>query len=743
MENVKLSECVIGILVVGKNARSFSILHAYDHEGRVTADTNVTHAARGTPNTSLLHDAFGNVTNAADTAGNSWQFAYAANSTRTNEVFISSCLRDSVCQTNVLARRVDAYSRPVGYDLTLGDTPCSRVHYGYDAEGRIATLAATNAANRGFQVEYHNEAGYNYGYTLTTPNGAILTRTVARDPYRRSLTLDCTTRFNNVVIASFAYSFDANSRPVTRNNDRFAYNDRDEIIGASIGTNRISHAYDTIGNHVLCAFNSVTNFYANNQLNQTTASYACVPSVGSSGNAAPPLFDGYDILSTNKFTWSAQGGLQRDGRFVYAFDAEDQLSSVTSSHLTNGAIRVVNAYDYRHRRISKTVYTMRDDSPPASPLAPPLPIERRTWCLQERHDFVYDNWNLIHETITAVVANSTTNVSEIEYFWGPDLSNTLQGAGGVGGLLAVSMNGVFYFPVYDNLGNIVKYLDENGNVVASYTYDDFGQMIEKTGPMATTFPFRFSTKYYEEETCLYYYGCRFYSPRMCCWINRDPFKERGGVNLTQFCRNQSQSLVDFLGLLAKGENIEVYDGLLDFGKGELGTINVVNFEFLKGREMYRRHKFLILLLFKPGNSFCKACDNDHLRWVQWVLSDTDIDPDKSPHDVFPWLDNKGNVEPYYPMLTGANEVFSAVRWTPNGQFRFSDTPTLYKRVDIGESVVSFRTCLVCDQTVDTVSSDLDKKEKNYTYKTLKCLDWTIKYGRRNVNGTVKEYFDAH
>ena len=127
------------------------------------------------------------------------------------------------------------------YDFWDGCTTTSRVRYGYDTEGRIATLAATNAANRGFQVEYLNEAGYNYGYTLTTPNGATLTRTVTRDPYCRSLTRDCTTRFNNIPVASFAYTFDANSRPVTHNNDR------DEIIGASIGTNRIEHAYDNFG----------------------------------------------------------------------------------------------------------------------------------------------------------------------------------------------------------------------------------------------------------------------------------------------------------------------------------------------------------------------------------------------------------------------------------------------------------------------------------------------------------------
>ena len=57
----------------------------------------------------------------------------------------------------------------------------------------------------------------------------------------------------------------------------------------------------------------------------------------------------------------------------YDNEGRDRLVSVTSTTLTNGAICVVNAYDYRYRRILKTVYKMQDDSPPSSPLAPPSP----------------------------------------------------------------------------------------------------------------------------------------------------------------------------------------------------------------------------------------------------------------------------------------------------------------------------------------------------------------------------------
>ena len=122
-------------------------------------------------------------------------------------------------------------------------------------------------------------------------------------------------------------------------------------------------------------------FYLNNALNQTTQEVVRVLREDGDGSLVPG-----DSAVTNKFTWSAQGGLLRDGRFIYAFDAEDQLTSVTSSRLTNGAIRVENKYDYRHRRISKTVKVMVDDTPPDSPGAPPLPATHQSWHLKERHD---------------------------------------------------------------------------------------------------------------------------------------------------------------------------------------------------------------------------------------------------------------------------------------------------------------------------------------------------------------------
>ena len=229
-------------------------------------------------------------------------------------------------------------------------------------------------------------------------------------------------------------------------------------------------------------------------------------------------------------------------RWKCAYDAEDQLRSVTSRSLANGAIRVRNTYDYRHRRTSKAVQRLNV----TIALPPSPPVELREWKTLEMRTFVYDDWNLIHETVYTV-DSSVTNVTEIQYFWGLDLSGTLQGAGGVGGLLAVSRTGQLYFPAYDNNGNVTKYIDESGNIVAAYEYDDFGRTIAQSGPLADVFRHRFSTKYHDPETGLYYYSLRFYNPISMCWINRDPLEEDGSVNLTAFLENDALVSIDPLG----------------------------------------------------------------------------------------------------------------------------------------------------------------------------------------------------
>ena len=77
----------------------------------------------------------------------------------------------------------------------------------------------------------------------------------------------------------------------------------------------------------------------------------------------------------------------------------------------------------------------------------------------------------------------------------------------------------------------------------------FGEVLRATGPMATINPFRFSTKFQDDETGLLYYGYRYYDPSTGRWNSRDPIEEKGGVNLYTFVQNIPTRYVDVLGLV--------------------------------------------------------------------------------------------------------------------------------------------------------------------------------------------------
>ena len=167
---------------------------------------------------------------------------------------------------------------------------------------------------------------------------------------------------------------------------------------------------------------------------------------------------------------------------------------------------------------------------------------------QYTNRFVYDGWNLIAEV-------GTSGSLIRSYVWGLDLSGSQQGAGGVGGLLEISYYGpqtTNCFVAYDGNGNIAALVNAgDGTVVANYEYGPFGEPIRITGLMAKVNPFRFSTKYQDDESDLLYYGYRYYKPSTGTWPNRDPMDELGGANLYAFVGNAPLTYYDWLGLCSK------------------------------------------------------------------------------------------------------------------------------------------------------------------------------------------------
>ena len=82
----------------------------------------------------------------------------------------------------------------------------------------------------------------------------------------------------------------------------------------------------------------------------------------------------------------------------------------------------------------------------------------------------------------------------------------------------------YYHP--DHLGSSSYITNLDGEVVQHIEYVPFGEVfIEERNSIWNT-PYLFNAKEFDEETGLYYYGARYYDPRLSLWISTDPLQEK-------------------------------------------------------------------------------------------------------------------------------------------------------------------------------------------------------------------------
>lgn len=431
--------------------------------------------------------------------------------------------------TRVLDRSRDPLGRDKGWQLKDGTTVENEVTYGYNAtDGRLQTVADASSGS------------FRYGYLpnstliekVTATSGAVHTVTNVWETTRNVLDLK-QNKVGTTVVSSYDYSVNALGQrdDVTTAFDlggglstnpgftAWGYDGLGQVVSAAApGTDADrGYLYDAIGNRrgQQVGATSVptdaqggiipdagTTAYTANELNQ----YAGTGVISGALNA-DPVFDDDGNMTTGPL--SGTGGSTANH---LKWDAENRLVEVRAADDTT--VIVSYAYDAHSRRIARTTggnTTL----------------------------FVYDGWNCIAEYSGTTLSKTLT--------WGPDLSGTMQGAGGVGGLLAVKSGSSVYFPTYDGNGNVSEYLAADGAVAAHFEYDPFGNTVVNTDA-GNLFGYRFSTKPQDEATGLYYYGFRYYDPVTGRWPSRDLIAERGGINLYGFVGNNGIGLIDPYGL---------------------------------------------------------------------------------------------------------------------------------------------------------------------------------------------------
>jgi RHS repeat-associated protein len=522
-----------GRVITKTNAADTEILrYSYHLNGALS---NRWSAAKG--NTVYSYDAAGNLTNVNYNASTDLTFQYDALNRPTNMIDAAGTTTWAYDVTN----RFSVEDGPWADDAvtnrwnTAGltesicvDQPSTtnyyRMAYTYDAARRLQTVSGTAGTFSNYYVGNLNsiDVPSRLVQQRTLPNTAFITN------YYDSLARLTTTELRNgstlanLNLHTYLYNLGHQRTNQTRldGDVDYLYDDVGQLTsaksydsgGTEIVSQRRGYQYDAawnLTNHIIVAGSARQV----NNLNQVTNS-----------------------ASHGAYTYDSNGNrVTADTTRVYQYDDENQLVVYYTDPavVSTAAKKTEFTYDGRGRLRRRIEYSYLSG-----------------WTQDSDTRYIYSGMLCIQE-------RSSSNTPTVSYTVGSDLSGTLEGAGGIGGLLARSHGyssgawSTHNFYHADGNGNITAMVDSTQALVASYKYDPYGNSFGATGTLAGANQFRFSSKRLVSPAGLYYYPFRFYDPGVQRWLSVDPIEEEGGVNLYAFVGNEPTGKIDPFGLQAR------------------------------------------------------------------------------------------------------------------------------------------------------------------------------------------------
>ena len=462
--------------------------------------------------------------------------------------------------------------------VVYGEETAPRYEYDYNAKGQVARIR-DNLLNRTTQSEY-DLANRPVRVKTAEAGQHVYTGQVAYDNVYGNLSEFTEKVGENRQEFGTKFGYDDENRPTS-----LTYSIGATTIGQSTTTidklNRTTFSAVKLGSKTFTSeYHFAAGGYGTGSVTNLVASITqpgcnCGYGYDDNGNIASATLNGkwtgytYDELgqliqvndhsdtrsgengTTWKYTYDLGGNILKKESFAYA-DTMTPLETVTYTY---------GDANWRDKLTAVNGSTIRYD-------AIGNPLNDGTWTytwqngrqLQKMQksgvtaEFVYNADGLrVQKTVNGVatkytlhgknVVHMTSGTDELHFFY--DAQNRPA---------VVVYNGAAYAYVKSLQGDIVAILDENGNAVVSYGYDAWGAPLWCTGELAETLgkvqPFRYRGYVFDEETGLYYLRSRYYSIRICRFINSDAVllkTENFAHNGYTYCSNNPIYFLDTSG----------------------------------------------------------------------------------------------------------------------------------------------------------------------------------------------------
>lgn len=185
-------------------------------------------------------------------------------------------------------------------------------------------------------------------------------------------------------------------------------------------------------------------------------------------------------FGNESLTYDANGNRTSDGKYTYTWNEADQLVAVTKKG--EGKPFATYKYDNENRRIEKNVNGQ-----------------------VTRYFYDGDSINPLYET------DGNGKVLR-QYVYNKD---------GVRLAMKIQDQSVYYY--YNPRGDVIAMTDKDGQIVASYEYDAWGNVLKSEAKgIAADNPFGYAGYMYDKEIGMYYLIARYYNPDHGVLLSVDP-----------------------------------------------------------------------------------------------------------------------------------------------------------------------------------------------------------------------------
>ena len=310
-----------------------------------------------------------------------------------------------------------------------------------------------------------------------------------------------------------------------------------QLTASATQINKAAYAYNGVGNRTSLTDRRGAQAFSYDALDRLTS--ASHPLLGTAQSFA---YDPVGNRTTGGSVVNSGNQLTADSNFGYQYDDNGNLTRKTL--LATGNFTAYT-YDAENRLTKVEEFAAGNPTPAATSTYRYDGLGRRIEKIAngQTKRYIYDGEDILLEYDGA-------NVLQARYTHGPGIDEPI----------TVTKGGNTFFYHQDGLGTVTDLTDSAGAVAKSYAYDAYGNIVDQTGTVESSYAY--TGREFDSESGLFYYRARTYDSVTGRFVQRDPIGIEEGRNMYLYVRGNPVNKIDPQGLRDTPPDIKLRGDIL-------------------------------------------------------------------------------------------------------------------------------------------------------------------------------------